>query len=144
MLLFNLGYSGTRQAQRICGEGKSNLRYFSTVGNYVNNYMLNLGIITVRNEIAKVMFLQVSVCPRGVPGPGGCLVLGGCLVPGGAWSPGGGYLVQGVSSRGVSAQGGCLILGGLVSQHALRQTPPPGETATAADGTHPTGMHSCS
>ena len=22
-------------------------------------------------------------------------------------------------------------------------TPPPGETATAADGTHPTGMHSC-
>ena len=32
--------------------------------------------------------------------------------------------------------------GGLVSQHALRQTPP-GEMATAADGTHPTGMHSC-
>ena len=30
-------------------------------------------------------------------------------------------------------------LGG-VSQHALRQTPP---TATAAGGTHPTGMHSC-
>ena len=29
--------------------------------------------------------------------------------------------------------------GGL-SQHALRQTPP---TATAAGGTHPTGMHSC-
>ena len=27
-------------------------------------------------------------------------------------------------------------------QHALRQTPP-GEMATAADGTHPTGMHSC-
>ena len=35
--------------------------------------------------------------------------------------------------------------GGLVSQHALRQTPPSPEreTATAADGTHPTGMHSC-
>ena len=51
-----------------------------------------------------------------MPGPGGG------LLPGGAWS------------RGV-----------LVSQHALRQTPhpPPGETATAADGTHPTGMHSC-
>ena len=28
---------------------------------------------------------------------------------------------------------------GGVSQHALRQTPP---TATAAGGTHPTGMHS--
>ena len=49
----------------------------------------------------------------GVPGPGG--------VPG---------------SRGVCSRGG------VVSQHALRQTPP-GQTATAADGTHPTGMHSC-
>ena len=29
-----------------------------------------------------------------------------------------------------------------VSQHALRQTPPQ-QTATAAGGTHPTGMHSC-
>ena len=36
---------------------------------------------------------------------------------------------------GVQAQGG-------VSQHALRQTPPQ-QMATAADGTHPTGMHSC-
>ena len=53
-----------------------------------------------RQEVAKVMFLQVSVCPGGVPGLGG------------------------------------------VSQHALRQTPP-GETATPADSTHPTGMHSC-
>ena len=31
---------------------------------------------------------------------------------------------------------------GDVSQHALRQTPPP-PTATAVGGTHPTGMHSC-
>ena len=34
------------------------------------------------------------------------------------------------------------------SRHPPEQTPsprsrPPGETATAADGTHPTGMHSC-
>ena len=70
----------------------------------------------------------------------GCLVPGGLLL-GGAWSwegllPGG-YLVQ-----GVPGPGGCLVQGGLVSQHALRQTPP-GETPTAADGTHPTGMHSC-
>ena len=28
------------------------------------------------------------------------------------------------------------------SRHPREQTPP-GETATAADGTHPTGMHSC-
>ena len=35
--------------------------------------------------------------------------------------------------------------GACVSQHALRQTPPPPpkQTATAAGGTHPTGMHSC-
>ena len=53
---------------------------------------------------------------------------------------------NGVCSRGGSGLGGGLVPGveGLVSQHALRQTPPPGETATAADGTHPTGMHSCS
>ena len=29
-----------------------------------------------------------------------------------------------------------------ILQHALRQTPPQ-QTATAVDGTHPTGMHSC-
>ena len=49
----------------------------------------------------------------------GCLVPGGCLVwgvpgLGGAWS-GGACLVPGVA---------CLVLGGVVSQHALRQTPP--------------------
>ena len=47
-----------------------------------------------------------------------------------------GALSWGVCSWGVPGSGG------LVSQHALRQTPPE-ETATAADGTHPTGMHSC-
>ena len=29
------------------------------------------------------------------------------------------------------------------SQHALRQIPPPQQTATVVGGTHPTGMHSC-
>ena len=29
------------------------------------------------------------------------------------------------------------------NRHPRKQTPPPRETATAADGTHPTGMHSC-
>ena len=72
------------------------------------------------HEVAKVMFSQACACPQGGWSRGG-VVWGGCLVWGvGAWS------------------------GGLVvSQHALRQTPSPGETATAADGTHPTGMHSC-
>ena len=109
-------------------------------------------IITVRNEVAKVMFLQVCVCSQegGVPGPGECMVQGGSWswgvgIPactetaGGVWSQGGG-----VPGPGGAWSRGCIILGGLVSQHALRQTPPPpGETTTAADGTHPTGMHSC-
>ena len=78
----------------------------------------------------------------GVLSPGGCLVLGG-LVPGGLLGGvcshgGGGCLIPGVSIRGVSDPGGCLLLGGcllqggvcsvggggVVSQHALRQTPP--------------------
>ena len=70
---------------------------------------------------------------RGMPGLGVCsqLVpsLGGCLLPGG-------LLLGGVPGLRGSAWGG------LVSQHALRQTPP-GETTAGADGTHPTGMHSC-
>ena len=83
----------------------------------------------------KILLLQVRI------------YLGGCLLPGGAWSrgmgvsapwgvpgPGGG----GVCSRGVSAAGGggvstpggvpgprgCFVLGDVVSQFALRQTPP--------------------
>ena len=62
----------------------------------------------------KVMFLQASVIL--LTGGGVCLVLGG-LLRGGAWS------------WGVSALGGAWWR-------------PPG-TATAAGGTHPTGMHSC-
>ena len=51
---------------------------------------------------------------------------------GGAWSGAGAW------SRGGA---GCLVLGGLVwSGGCLVETP---RTATAAGGTHPTGMHSC-
>ena len=58
----------------------------------------------------------------GVPGPRGCLVLGECLVPGGGvWVPG-----QGVGS----------------GPWAGAWWRPP-QTAPAAGGTHPTGMHSC-
>ena len=55
-----------------------------------------------------------------MPIPGGGSNPGGCLVPGVAWS--GGCMVPG--------PGGCLV-----------ETVP--GTATAAGGTHPTGMHSC-
>ena len=58
-----------------------------------DNFLLSLLFITVRNKVAKVMFLQACVCPQG---------------------------------------GGCLS--------ACWDTTPPPKT----DGTHPTGMHSCS
>ena len=74
------------------------------------------GIFTIRNEVAKVMFLQASVCPQG-----------GCLP----------QCVLGYPPRADSPRPG--------SRHPHgADTPPPRETATAADGTHPTGMHSCS
>ena len=78
-------------------------------------------LITVRNQVAKVMFLLASVCPQygGVSAPGGV-----CLLPGG------------VCSWGMSAPGGGIPA-------CTEAGTPPGETATAADGTHPTGMHSC-
>ena len=73
--------------------------------------------------------------PRGCLLSGGCLLpegsaTGRCLLPGGACSWRG--LLWGVacSQRGVPAPGGCMET-------------PPNQTATVADGEHPTGMHSC-
>ena len=70
-----------------------------------------------------------------------CLSTGGCLVPGGAWSRGGACSGRCACSGGASSGGclprGCLLLGGW---GCLVETP---RTATAAAGTHPTGMHSC-
>ena len=84
---------------------------------------LNLNnVVTVRNEVAKVMFLQACVCPQG-----------GGVCSGGVSAPRGG-----VCSRGVG-----ICSGGVSALHWDTPTPPPGETATAADGTHPIGMHSC-
>ena len=70
--------------------------------------------------------------PRGVPGPGGVPdPRGGCLVQWEVLGPRGEVCWgEGVCSRGVPGPGGCLVEN------------PPG-TATAASGTHPTGMHSC-
>ena len=74
---------------------------------------------------------------------------------GGGGSPGPHLGEVGESGWGLQAHtqgGGCGVwLGGspgpgegCVSQHALRQTPPSSQqTATAAGGTHPTGIHSC-
>ena len=54
---------------------------------------------------------------------------GGCLVLGGAWS------------WGVPGPGGYLVPGGPGGDPP--PNPPLPEMATAAGGTHPTGMHSC-
>ena len=53
--------------------------------------MYTCKIITVRNEVAKVMFLQVCVCPQGGGIPG-CLVtgVGGGGACSGGSAPGGG------------------------------------------------------
>ena len=85
------------------------------------------------------MFLHLSVSHsvhRGVSstGPGGCL-------PGGVSRPGPGRLPGGCPGPG---WGGCPGPGGCIPRCTEADTPPPQQTATAADGTHPTGMHSCS
>ena len=90
---------------------------------------------------AEVMFLHVCVCPQGAP-PGG-LVLGRCLLRGGRvwsrrgllqrWCLLGGCLLWGVPALGGACSGGW---GGV-------DTPIRPVRATAACGTHPTGMHSC-
>ena len=92
----------------------------------------------------KVMFSQVSVilftaggggmCGRGVCMAGGHVwqrsMHGGCMA-GGIY--GGEDVWQGcVCGRGACVVGACMARGACVA----------GETATAADGTHPTGMHS--
>ena len=63
---------------------------------------------------------------------------GGAWSRGGAWSwgvhgPGGMYGSVGAWSQGI----------GIPPCTEADPLPPLGETATAADGTHPTGMHSC-
>ena len=62
----------------------------------------------------------------------------GCLLWGGVCSGG---LLAGVCSGGGTCSGGCLLQGGLLHGGCVRPSPP--VTATAAGGTHPTGMHSC-
>ena len=97
-------------------------------------------LLPPQRSCGKVIFLHLSFCSRG----------GECLGPGGGWGVwlGGGVSGPrpkgevGGSCRGVSRP--TARVGWGVSKHALRQTlpPPRQKTATAAGGTHPTGMHS--
>ena len=86
-----------------------------------------LSVITIHNEVAKVMFLQVHVCPRG----------GGVVVSQHALQVVFQHALQQVSDGGCYPSMHCrwiqaclvtgfqrgVCLGGLVSEHALKQTP---------------------
>ena len=128
--------------------------YRSTQGGITRESLEEEGANTIKNihneKASRPLAVGLGEPVRGVwgclgPCPSGRL--GVCLgvsrprprveVGGSAWG-GGGVKAQ---ARGVPGPGPGVCL----SQHALRQTPPspPQQTATAADGTHPTGMHSC-
>ena len=80
-------------------------------------------IFTVRNEVAKVMFLHLSVCPQG----------GVCLSA--CWDT-----TPPSTQEQAPPQEQTPPLG---PDPPSRHPPPTQQTATVADGTHPTGMHSC-
>ena len=115
--------------------------------------------ITVRNEVEKVMFLQASVCPRGgLPTPPEQTPLGSDTSRPGTppldqvQPPGPGtHPLEQTHPPGPGVP---------PNRHPPDQVYPPEQTppgtryippdqvhppdmATAADGTHPTGMHSC-
>ena len=129
-------------------------------------------VVTVCNEVAKVMFLHLSVShsvhrresasvhagippPRtrqGVPGPGRwCLVLGGlpqCML--GCHTPGTRHSPRDQAPPPTRTRHPPVAADTPGADTPWSRHPPPGsryppsqQTATAADGTHPTGMHSC-
>ena len=67
---------------------------------------------------------------------------GACMAGGmhdkGSMHGGGAHVMGGMHGRGVCGRGACMA-GGMHGGGACMA----GDTATAVDGTHPTGMHSC-
>ena len=103
-----------------------------------------LYLITVRNEVAKVMFLHVSVILFTGGGAIPACIAGGipaCLAAGGS-ALGGAACSRGVCSRRGLLLGGLLPVG-VPAPRGSVEPPPQKQTATVADGTHPTGIHSC-
>ena len=100
-----------------------------------------MDIFTVRNSsCGKVMFSQASVI---LSTGGGCawqrgtyMAKGTCIA-----KRGGACVVKEVcvAKGGMLGEGGMCVEGG----HAWQGLCVAGETATAVDGMHPTGMHSC-
>ena len=108
-------------------------------------------LITVRNEVAKVMFLQACVCPRG---GGGCLTRYTPLGPGtppcdqvhppGRYTPLDQVSPPPTRTRYTPWAGTPPRTRYPPPQDQVHPTPLgrylPRDTATAADGMHPTGM----
>ena len=89
--------------------------------------LITVSLLSANEVCGKVIFLHLFVIlfTGGMPGPtGGCLSPGGESVPRGVSAPGGSALGEGVPAP-MGVPGGDL------------------QTATAAGGMHPTGMHSC-
>ena len=125
---------------------------------YVDIMLMLYFIITVRNKVAKVMFLHLSVIlftggmvclsacwdttPREAHPPRKCThpppqkhTLPGSTPPG-STPPGNHPLPQGSTPPRKDPPP--------LGKHTPQEgSPPPRETAAAADGTHPTGMHCC-
>ena len=87
--------------------------------------LLECFLVTVHNEVAKVMFSHLSVCQWGG--------LPKCML---------GYLPVSRHPPQEQTPPWEQTTPGADTSPGSRQ--PPQQTATAADGTHPTGMHSCS
>ena len=125
--------------------------YFLDHSYYLTPCCLFVWFITVRKQSLRRLcfYTCLSFCPQGGgvgslgPYPGGGEV-GGSGWGGGLQAHTRAERVEGSGQGGRQAQAWGVqdqVWEGCVSQHALRQTPQ--QTATAADGTHPTGMHSC-
>ena len=99
-----------------------------------SQFITEIVIVTVRNEVAKVMFLQASVCPQG--GGGVCLSACWDTTPPEQTPP-----KQTPRSRHSPSPQSRHPPGADTPPGA--DNPPPRDTATAADGTHPAEMHSC-
>ena len=103
-------------------------------------------LITGRNEVlAKVIFSQASVCPRGW---GVVWVTQHALQvsPGGVWSGGGPPICRGVSNFGERPpifRGVSNFFGGVSNFLRGGGGSPTPEYGQRSAGTHPTGMHFC-
>ena len=98
-------------------------------------------LITVRKRsCGKVMFSQA--CVKNSVGGGGACMAGGVCGRGNVWWA---CVAGGMHGMGACVAGGCMFGRVCAWQGSMRRRGAcvAGETATAADGTHPTGMHSC-